>query len=90
MSTNKSGYMNLTTDAIIRKKKGNGESIIGIKHNFNAAAAPGVSDDVTQGYTAGSQWIINEAGDATDGDIYVCTDGAEGAANWELVHDASV
>lgn len=88
--SNKSGYMNLVTDKTIRRKKGDGESIVGVKHNFEAAAAPGVTDDVTQGYQAGSMWIINEAGDATDGDVYICTDGATGAANWELVHDASV
>lgn len=87
--SNKSGYMNLVTGKTIRKKKGDGESIIGIKHNYNADAAPTASDDITQGYAAGSEWIINEAGDATDGDVYKCTDGAEGAANWEQVHDAT-
>lgn len=86
---NKEGYTNLVNDRIVRKKAGDGESIIGIKQKFNAAAAPGVDDDETQGFHAGSMWIINEAGDATDGDVYVCTDSGEGAANWELIHDAT-
>ena len=86
---NENGYMPISNDRSIRKQAGNGEIIKGIKHNFSADAAPTVNDDFDAGYQAGSMWIINEAGDATDGDVYICTDGAEGAANWEQVHDAS-
>lgn len=83
------GYNLLVNNKTVAAKKGDGEAIAGIKQNYEAAVAPGVTDDVTDGYAPGSQWIINQAGGVTDGDIYVCTDGSEGAANWELVHDAT-
>lgn len=81
--------MTLVNSKTLAKFKGNGDAIVGIKHNFEAAAAPAVTDDLDSGYAPGSQWIINAAGDATDGDIYICTDASDGAANWELVHDAT-
>lgn len=83
------GYAPLVNSKTLAELKGNGEAIQGIKHNFEAAAAPGVGDDVTEGYSAGSMWIINQAGDATDGDVYICSDASDGAAVWQLVHDAT-
>lgn len=86
---NESGYMPISNDRTIRQKASDGEAIKGIKHNFNADAAPGVGDDFTQGYQAGSMWIVNTSGGAADGDVYICSDGAEGAAVWAQVFDAT-
>lgn len=48
---------------------------------LDATAAPGVSDDDTEGFVAGSIWA-----DRTGDTVYVCTDNATGAAIWiELV-----
>lgn len=85
--SNESGYMPISNDRAIRTQAGDQKIIKGIKHNLSADAAPTVNDDFADGYQAGSLWIINQAGDATDGDIYICSDGAEGAAAWEQIHD---
>lgn len=50
-----------------------------VKHNFGAATAPGVTDDSTDGYTAGSVWINTTA---SPNEAYRCTNAAEGAAVW--------
>lgn len=47
-------------------------------HNkYDATGAPGVNDDVTQGYAIGSLWY-----DAVAQDWYRCVDATEGAAVW--------
>ena len=43
--------------------------------NFNATAAPLVTDDSTKGYGKGSQWVFGS-------DAYTCTDATAGAAVW--------
>ena len=45
--------------------------------NITATAAPGVNDDVTGGYSAGSIWT-----DVTNDKSYVCLDATDGAAVW--------
>lgn len=45
--------------------------------NLGATAAPGVSNDDTEGYVAGSKWV-----DTTNNKVYFCTDNATGAATW--------
>jgi len=47
---------------------------------FDGTAAPGVSDDDTAGYVAGSLWA-----DRTNHKIYVCIDNSTGAAVWLLL-----
>lgn len=89
MANKSEGYVGMMNSKALAAQKGNGEIFQGIKHKYDAAAAPTVNDDITEGFGAGSEWIINNAGDATDGDVYKCTDGSEGAANWELIHDAT-
>jgi hypothetical protein len=46
--------------------------------NYNATAAPAVSNDDTQGYSVGSNWY-----DVTNDDAYVCLDNTSGAAVWK-------
>lgn len=47
-------------------------------NNFAATTDPTVNNDVTQGYTAGSQWI-----NQTDGKAFVMISNAKGAAVWD-------
>ena len=47
------------------------------KNNLIATTAPGVSNDNTEGYSAGSRWI-----DITGDKAYVCLDASTGAAVW--------
>lgn len=47
---------------------------------FDATAAPGVSDDDTAGFIAGSKWA-----DITHHNVYECTNNATGAATWVLL-----
>lgn len=53
-----------------------GTTIREVSHNFSAT--PTVSDDNTKGFIVGSRWILD------NGDIYVCSDTATGAAIWQL------
>ena len=46
------------------------------KCNFEAVAEPGVTDDTTEGYAVGSEWIYDER-------IWKCVDATEGAAVWK-------
>lgn len=48
--------------------------------NFGASAAPGVGNDNTENYIAGSIWS-----DTTHHNVYVCTDNSTGAAVWQQV-----
>lgn len=50
------------------------------QHNFGASVAPGVGDDTGDGYAVGSWWF-----DTANGNAYVCTDAALGAAVWRTV-----
>lgn len=47
-------------------------------NNFAATADPTVSNDVTQGYSAGSVWI-----NTADGRAFLCYSAAKGAAVWQ-------
>jgi hypothetical protein len=55
-------------------------NIVNIKDNFAATVAPTVSNDSGEGYSIGSRWI-----DVSADSIYICTDGAVGAAIWKEV-----
>lgn len=44
---------------------------------YDATSAPGVTNDVDEGYTSGSKWI-----DVTNDKEYVCLDNTDGAAVW--------
>ncbi len=46
-------------------------------NNFAATTNPGVTNDISEGYTVGSVWI-NTATDIA----YICTDSTDGAAAW--------
>ncbi len=46
-----------------------------VKNNYEAVAAPTVDDDESIGYSSGSKWFYS-------GDIWLCVDAADGAANW--------
>jgi len=52
---------------------------VGGKNNTVGAAAPGNSDDASQGYSTGSLWM-DISGTATQ--IYICLDNTTGAAQW--------
>ena len=53
---------------------------IRLRDNFAATVAPTVTDDITQGYKIGSEWINVNTDTA-----YKCTDNTQGAANWEPI-----
>lgn len=48
------------------------------KNNLAATGAPGISNDTTQGYERGSQWVSNTG-------VYVCRDATTGAAQWTKI-----
>ena len=58
-----------------------------VKTNFAAIASPTVSNDDSEGYSAGSLWIYSNS-------TWICTDASTGAANWvslgDLFADGSV
>lgn len=49
------------------------------KHNYAGAAAPTADDDISAGYSIGSEWADLSA---SPPDIYKCQDNADGAAVW--------
>ena len=53
------------------------------RDNFEATRAPLSSDDLTQGYEAGSRWLDNVLVQ-----IWVCTDGTQGAAVWKRISES--
>jgi hypothetical protein len=55
-----------------------GAGTYAVVKDTETTSAPGVNDDLTQGYSRGSQWI-----DTSNGNIYQCTDASAGEANWE-------
>lgn len=63
---------------------GAANTLVGVKHQINGAAAPGAADDSSQGYSPGSVWI-----DTTNAQSYVCISSAAGAAVWHQTDAAS-
>lgn len=53
-------------------------NITNIKNKLDATAPPGVTNDVDEGYTIGSNWY-----DITNDKAYVCLDNTDGAAVWK-------
>ncbi len=51
-----------------------------VKNNVAAAADPGVTNDIDEGYAVGSMWT-NE----TDDGVFICTNNADGAAVWKEI-----
>lgn len=51
----------------------------GVRHAYNKSVAPGVGDDINDGFSVGSFWHDTNSLPA---DIYVCRDNASGAASW--------
>lgn len=56
-------------------------NLLYIKNNLSATGAPGVTNDVTEGYAPTSIWLNTSVSPA---DQYICSDAAEGAAVWRL------
>jgi hypothetical protein len=50
------------------------------KNNYTATSAPGIGDDVTQGWSKGSVWYWGEEEKA-----FICMDPEEGSAKWSMV-----
>lgn len=57
----------------------------GFLSKFDATAAPGVTNDLDEGYGAGSLWL-----DATGNAAYICESAANGAAVWHLLGGGNV
>lgn len=58
-----------------------GASTIGVHRvKFDGTAAPGVTNDVDEGYAVGSLWF-----DTTNANVYMCASAADGAAQWLLL-----
>jgi hypothetical protein len=53
----------------------------GFLNKFDATAAPGVTNDLDEGYGAGSLWL-----DATNNNAYICESAANGAAVWHQLN----
>lgn len=51
-----------------------------VKNNTEAAADPGVTNDIDEGYSINSMWT-NE----TDDGVFICTNNADGAAVWKEI-----
>lgn len=51
------------------------------KNNHEATGAPGISNDISEGYKIGSEWLI-----VSTGKWYKCRDSSEGAAVWDLLN----
>ena len=49
----------------------------GAQNNFTATADPTVSDDETEGYSPGSEWL-----NTTTESLFFCVDDSPGAAVW--------
>jgi hypothetical protein len=64
----------VATEGVLRKT-GDGTYTVH-KTNLAAEAAPTVTDDASAGYSVGSIWVYGTS-------VYVCTNAAVGAANWE-------
>ena len=64
---------NSTTDSFHVQNHGDA------KCNNTASAAPTVDNDVTEGYTVGSEWI-----DINNKVSYICLDNVDGAALWRI------
>lgn len=56
------------------------ETVMQPKHNHTATGAPGVTNDVDEGYSVNSLWT-NVSADLT----YICQDATDGAAVWQLL-----
>lgn len=54
-----------------------GGTTIQLKYNRAGTTAPGVTDDISEGYAVGSRWI-----DTTNDEEYVCLNADEGGAVW--------
>lgn len=50
------------------------------KDKLDATAAPGASNDGTEGYSVGSRWY-----DTVAKEWYICTDATEGNATWDIM-----
>lgn len=48
-----------------------------IKNNYAATTAPDGDNDITEGYSVGSNWV-----DVTANNVYTCVDSTEGEAEW--------
>ncbi len=58
-----------------------GASTIGVHRvKFDGTAAPGVTNDLDEGYAVGSLWF-----DTTNANVYMCASAADGAAQWLLL-----
>lgn len=51
------------------------------KNNFAATSAPGVTNDINEGYARGSFWI-----NTSTNNCYMCANPAAGAAVWRLLN----
>lgn len=64
---------------LFSSNKGDLNANVPLTNNYAATTNPGVSNDVTQGYEVGSEWI-----NTSTGAVYKCVSAAAGAASWAL------
>lgn len=64
--------------------KGDVPANLAFTNNFAATTNPSTANDITQGYTAGSEWI-----NTATNECFKCTSSAAGAAVWELMTTGS-
>jgi len=62
-----------------------GRTILTLKHNLTATAAPNNLQDITQGYSINSLWV-----DSTNGKLYICTSATTAAATWSNIGNRTV
>ena len=75
----------MTRAVLFSSDKGDIPANLAFTNNLAATTDPGASNDTTQGYSVGSQWI-----NTTTGRVWTCTGAAAGAATWVLDSSGSV
>lgn len=79
-------HKDLTDDPhLVTKAQVGLSNVVNLKVKLDATAAPGVSNDNTEGYAVGSRWV-----DVTADKAYVCLDASTGAAVWTEVTGAGL
>lgn len=69
----------MTRAVLFSSDKGDLSANLAFTNNFSATTDPGVTNDLNQGYSVGSQWI-----NQTANRIWTCNSAAVGAAVWVL------
>jgi hypothetical protein len=79
VGTASAGVLAWESGATVRTSLGLGNAAV-IVDKLDATSAPGVTNDIDEGYTVGSLWL-----DVTADKAYICVDNTDGAAVWKEI-----